>query len=716
MHTPIRQATGLTAVLALGLAFAGCSGSSSGGSGSGSSGSTAAPVTTSGGGTSTSGVPGPAFSMQNVTPATLARQQAAMTAYNDELQQIWDRLLPDVKDRLRNELQDLVQQGTLAYPVGPVTLGVTQLSGMTFDAPLAPAFNELTYDRVVLTLPRQGEWILRADFQVGASATVAGIPITVGIFPITLEVRFSAFVDVDIDNSDPTRPQIARSNNPQANVYVSVTSSAPQAQQYLQYLNQVATPLVHTALQVALQAFLVPALPTFPGAVWADGAAPLVDTGIAVPFEEIAINVDRKIRRDHMPHGLLGRIRMDVSVDDESWETAYVNGGAGNSGNVVAITGESDSAMNTAYFLAGQAWRYKVTQSTEAFDNLAYTLRGIGLLLEVNNDSGLLARCTAPLNSMWGQHIDSRGAFLSKQMYGETWLGWQGHKGVSRDQYTTVFFGLAIAHEIVDDPAVKAECARLCGLMVDFLVREGWVSTIDRPNWTVAGGEAAPLIFQAQSVYQQITFTTIAERMNPGRFTAERDRVGDLASMTWLGAWVSANTLSGYYRFNLQLLNAFNYFRLETDQQRWMEMARGYRITQRWIGHHHNPHYNMIQCGIDPSLEPLLFPQVREALRLFLKRNHREVAPPGLNTASIQWAPFTFGSMTSASGTTVMLPTKPIDIPLRKYTGYYQWQKEPTREAVRPTDPQQVFSIAKSEKPGQDFVLPYWMGRYFGAF
>jgi hypothetical protein len=435
-----------------------------------------------------------------------------------------------------------------------------------------------------------------------------------------------------------------------------------------------------------------------------------------VPFEEIAINIDRKIRRDHIPHGLLGRIVMDTSLDDDSWETAYVNGGGGNAGTVVGRNGESDSAMNSAYFLASQSWRYKTTRSSEAYDNLAWAMRGMGTLLAVNNDSGLMARCAVPKNSMWGRWIDSRGAFTQTQLFGETWLGWQGHKGVSRDQYTAVFFGLAIAHEVVDDPAVKGECARLIALMVDHLIAEGWYTTVDRLNWTAAGGEAAPLIFQAQSVYQQINFVTIAERMNPGRFTAEQQRLGPLASMTWLGAWVSANTLDGYYKYNLQFLNAYNYFRLETDQQRWMEMARGYRIAQRWVGHHQNPHFDLIQCGIDPSLESTLFPGIREGLRQFLKRNHRDVPPPGLDLSTIQYAPFTFASMTSASGTTVMLPTKPIDIPLRKYTNYYQWQKEPVRAAVRSTDPQVVFRSGKAEKPGQDFVMPYWMGRFYGAF
>ena len=121
------------------------------------------------------------------------------------------------------------------------------------------------------------------------------------------------------------------------------------------------------------------------------------------------------------------------------------------------------------------------------------------------------------------------------------------------------------------------------------------------------------------------------------------------------------------------------------------------------------PHFDSIQCGIDPSLKPTLHPAIREELRQFLTRNHRERVPPGLNTSVVQWQNWTFASPTSTSGNVQNVPTAPLPIPLRKYTGFFQWQKQPVRLAVySATDPGQIQS-AFSEKPGLDYTMPYYM-------
>jgi hypothetical protein len=58
----------------------------------------------------------------------------------------------------------------------------------------------------------------------------------------------------------------------------------------------------------------------------------------------------------------------------------------------------------------------------------------------------------------------------------------------------------------------------------------------------------------------------------------------------------------------------------------------------------------------------------------------------------------------------VSLPTQPLDVPLRAYTGYFLWQRTPF-DAARPGQ-----GNALEESPGIDLVLPYWMGRYHSVF
>ena len=717
------------ALILASLTALGCSN----GSGGSNRGAAAAGSTAGTGSGATTGLPGgttgganpqqanaplqPAFSMANVTGASVARQDAARDAFNDELQSLWDKVRPDAAIRLENELKDLAQQGKLGYVNGAINAGITNVRSVTLDAILGPGFNTLRHDKAVLAIPTAGNWKITADVDVGVSATIAGLTIPITL-PVILEVSVEALLDVDIDDSDPTRPVIQRLNTPQTTISVVVRSNIAQAQVYLNYLNSLGSAIANIGVQYLINSMVRPMVTGFPGPVWADGAAPLADSGVATPFEEVAVNVCNKIRRDHMPHGCLHRIRMDVPNDDESWLDGYRNGGPGNQGTVQGYSGESDSAMNTAYFLATEAMRHRLTGAPDALDNLAWALRGIGTLVDINA-SGLLARSAAPATSVLGQRISARGAFTQTQLFNDTWVGWQSDNGVSRDQYTAVFFGLAIAYEVALDPQVRADCARRVKQLLDFLVAQDWFYLGDRPNWTQAGAKSGPLMWQGQAPYQQIVFLTIGEWMHPGRYTAELNRLAPMMPALWIGPLTSVNRLGGYYAFNLQMLNYYNYFRLETDQDRWMDMARAYRITQRWVGHHRNPHYDIIQCAIDPSLEPRLFPGIRESMRQFLTRNHREVAPPGtaqaIAAANIQFQQFTFGSRTSGAQTAQTVPTEPLPVPLRKYTGYYQWQKEPTRLAQRP--PNAATSPgAYSEKPGTDFVLPYWWGRWHGAF
>ncbi|MFC1707740.1 hypothetical protein ACFL59_13145 [Planctomycetota bacterium] len=346
-----------------------------------------------------------------------------------------------------------------------------------------------------------------------------------------------------------------------------------------------------------------------------------------------------------------------------------------------------------------------------ALDNVLQAVRGIGDLIDVNGGTGLLARVAAPESSSVGQSIARRGVFRRAWIRGETWVGRQGN-GISRDQYSGVFFGLSLAHDLVDDAMLKRECARRLQQLLDYLVAREWLIDEDRPSLDAAAGRGFPTFWLVSG--QQLAFLLIGEQVAPGRYRAELARRAPVAELVWLGTWITDMNLDSYYKFNLQHIAFYNYFRLENDRDRRRHMARAFAITQRTVGHHRNPHFDLVQTSVHPELEATLFPSIRESLRRFVKRNHRVLAPDSVDLTSVRWE--TFRNLNVAlpgkrkPQSFVRLPTRPLDIELRKYTGCFLWQRSPFQPAVAGR------GHPRAEKPGIDLVLPYWMGRYHDAF
>src|SRR5262249_11032606 len=150
---------------------------------------------------------------------------------------------------------------------------------------------------------------------------------------------------------------------------------------------------------------------------------------------------------------------------------------APDSDQIVGYTHCGDGAIWTGHYLAAEAFRYNVTHSGVALDNVKAALAGIASLLNVTG-TNLLARCLIPMNSPYAQAITleeaSNGVFQNTQ-FGYYWIG-----NTSRDQYSGVFFGLGVAYDLVDDAQVKAAIAPLVTLLLDFLRGHNWFVTM--PN------------------------------------------------------------------------------------------------------------------------------------------------------------------------------------------------------------------------------------------
>jgi hypothetical protein len=635
--------------------------------------------------------------------------------FNAEIQTVWDRIRPDLEAAISAEAQR--QLASTLYSNGALSVEIVNVQTVQSQMQGAPGFVVLTDNTLSLRVPRQGTWALVLDGEIRIRLRIASgfapavnIPLQVRVEDLTVEA------DASFDHSDPTRPALTSVAQPRVNYRVVIDSPSPLVQNVTQVLSPVADVLAQVALTVVLGQ-LGPTLGNLqglPGPIPGAGAPPLADSGVATPFAEIMGNIEQKIRRDNIPHGTLVHAVMDTPATD-SWESAYVNGGSGNPGTALSYEGMGDSAIFTGQYLATQAFRYSATQDPDVLGTINRVLGGIGKLLDVNGGSGLLARCAAPVGSAVAQSMGT--PYVTTLIGGQSWIGYQGRHGISRDQYSGVFYGLSITYDLVDDPGIKAECALRLRMMLDYLIAHDWIVDEDRAPLSLGATGSRGPTFWAGIGYQKLAFLHMGYRLDPNTYRSALAQAGPLAEVQWLSAFTGTLGNDHYYKFNLAHIGYYNFFRLETDQLRWQQMNRAYRITRRFVGHHRNPHFDLIDVSIDPSSKSVFFPQTREVLRSFLKRNHRQVAPPVIDLSAVTYVPVTStsysngqGSLFSLSTQTVMMPDEPLDVPLRRVTGHLLWQRDPFT-AAQPNEG----SIYK-EKHGLDAVGPYWMGVYQGAF
>jgi hypothetical protein len=528
--------------------------------------------------------------------------------------------------------------------------------------------------------------------------------------------RLSLSANAAFDVSQPDRPTLSQISQPNVDFRVRLRSSNVFFDLLLRLLSPVGNWLAHKVANDALRD-LQPQLAAFsgqlPGPIPGDGAPLLTDSGRAVPLGEIARNVDRKIRRDHVPYGTLLMAKMDVPAYD-SWEDAYRNGGPANPGTSEIEGDGGDSAIFTGMYLASQAFRYARTGDSEALDNVGWILQGVGNLLDVNGGSGLLARVTAPEASPMGQRIIHHGAYGRETIRGQTWVGLQGRHGISRDQYIGIWFGLILTHDLVQIPAVQAQCSARIQLMLDYLIARDWYVDEDRPVYTVSNPNGFPTFYFGIAV-QKLHYLLMGTRLDAAKYGAELQRWGPLSGTAWIGAWTGVMNIDSYYKFNLSHLTYYNYFRLETDPGRYQDVLRAFHMVRRYTGHHMNPHFNVIQASIDPSLAATYQPAAYEALKRFVTRNHRRVSPPVVNTSGVTYVTVSLPTITlpgqSPQPQTVTLPSAPLDIPIRGHTGDFMWQRSPFGSPATPNGGNPLV-----EKNGLDLVLPYWMGHQHNAW
>src|SRR5258708_17534327 len=186
--------------------------------------------------------------------------------------------------------------------------------------------------------------------------------------------------------------------------------------------------------------------------------------------EEEALAIDANLQARHLPFSTV----LDPFLDSD--------------GNTTAFTRCGDSATWTGHYLAAEAFRYKVTRSAEALDNARRLLLALQYLMNITGTK-LLSRCAVPVDSPFAQGIidEEKNNGIHKVSYYGNDHYWVGN--TSRDQYIGVFFGLGIAHEMIDDANIKALTADVATRLLDGLLEHGWTVVMPdgKPSTTFFG-------------------------------------------------------------------------------------------------------------------------------------------------------------------------------------------------------------------------------------
>lgn len=378
--------------------------------------------------------------------------------------------------------------------------------------------------------------------------------------------------------------------------------------------------------------------------------------------EADATAISQIIQAQHIPH---------YTVLDPVFDSATGT-------RVVSYTRAGDSALWTGYYLAAEAFRYSVTHSPDALDNARRAVAGIQALVDVTGNN-MLARCLIPEDSPYAAAIQSEeaGNGIYRSGPGNFWVG-----NTSRDQYSGVLFGLGVAYDLVDDQPLKASIASLVTRLVQFLKDHAW--TVVLLNGTIT----TTFIGRPD---QQLAFLQLARHVNPHQFSTAYDIQRIFLSAAVI-APISFEVLSddSYFKFNLDTVNLYTLIRLESSSFGAL-YRKAYDILRNHTDDHGNAFFNMIDRAINGP-NPARDAATAALLDQWLQRPRRDLYVD--NRGQFPWC----GNPDTAC--------QPIPVQDRVTTDFL-WQRSPFQLA-------NLGGENNIEGAGIDYILPYWMARYYG--
>ncbi|HUS07050.1 MAG TPA: hypothetical protein VMZ52_12160 [Bryobacteraceae bacterium] len=392
----------------------------------------------------------------------------------------------------------------------------------------------------------------------------------------------------------------------------------------------------------------------------------VVAAASAQNLEDQALQISRNIQQIHVPFG---------TILDPMYPSASNN-------SIIGYTRCGDSATWTGHYLAAEAFRYKVTRSTEALENARRALAGIQQLVDATGGDNLLARCVVPVDSPFAAGIareEANNVAYPSKLNGKDYL-WIGH--TSRDQYMGVFFGLSVAYEQIEDVPMRSTISGLVTRLVDRLLEKNWAVVM--PD----GSQSTVFWLRPD---QELAILQVARQVNPVRFRASYESLRQSASGLKLPLILESFDEHGsYFKFNI---NAVAFYTLihqeESNSPKLQEYLDAYGIFRNTTSGHGNAFFNVVDRVLrgpdrvrDSETVTLLSQWLLRPRRDFFVDLRGKVKACGEDRAC-----------------------DVIPVPRRVNTDFL-WQRSPFL----------LYGGGSGtiESPGIDFILPYWMARANG--
>jgi len=334
------------------------------------------------------------------------------------------------------------------------------------------------------------------------------------------------------------------------------------------------------------------------------------------------------------------------------------------SNNIVDYTRCGDSALWTGAYLAAESFRYNVTRSGDALNNVKSALAGLTSLVDVTGDNRL-ARCIVLASSPYAASIASQEAANTVHQ-APPWI-WLDN--TSRDELVGAFFGLGVAFDMVDDPSVKSGIGNLASLLMGYVAHHDWSPNDDVSNTFLLRPE------ELQSMLD------ITHHVNPS------DGVSGPLLMLPMDAAVIYDTLSNdsYFKFNLDYMSLYHLVLLQdnSDNRNAYSIVRGYTAT------HQNAFFDIIDRAVNGP-NAARDAETQTLLSQWLERRRRD---PYVDDSKV----------VAVCGSEAC---QPVPVPIRPTTDFL-WQRDPFQLAGG--------GAGTIEGAAIDYLLPYWMARYYGV-
>ena len=396
-------------------------------------------------------------------------------------------------------------------------------------------------------------------------------------------------------------------------------------------------------------------------------------------------------------------VRLGYTVMDNRLEVA---------GDVTSFFNVDDDndGQWTSQYLASQCFRYAVTGEAEARENARVAAYAMMFLEEVTPVEGFFARsivppeeCEAKQQSGSGEwHLSDDGAWC-----------WKGD--TSSDEFVGHMFGLSIFYDLVANQEEKEDVARTVGRIVGYIVDNGYqLKDID--------GEV--------TTHGQFNPEWMEE--NPSAMFGD----AGLNSSMILGALHAAYRMTGEERFR----ESFDYLARERDYQDYVSCIEETNLA--WHTNHDSEEMSFLAMYTLTRYEddPVLLDKWRngdpelecEGLQ-YLWEVQRPERNPEFNMI---YAPLAQKDEYDLENSIETLKLMPVNLILWGLDLSHRWDRDvhPQRdrfgnlqnEFVFPYDERQAMRWAEnpyayvlrgdghSESSGTFWLLPYWMGRYYG--